>query len=150
MDNAQSLHQLRMALATNCPWLRLRRLLQVHKSGDYGSPRVVDSTSECRSSMLACVWLIGLRPPPSCARAARQRLRGRATRSELVRSCCARVPWRAIKECPAVSASAAPNRRLPRSLSTGPSASNRWRMADSSIIQPCYSSQIHKESQPAN
>jgi len=46
-------------------WLSLRRLLQVHKSGDCGSPRVVGSTSERRSSMrLASVALIGLRPAP--------------------------------------------------------------------------------------
>jgi len=46
-------------------WLSLRRLLQVHSSGDRGSPRVSGSTSERRSSSkLVSVSLTGLRPPP--------------------------------------------------------------------------------------
>src|ERR1700676_1151355 len=46
-------------------WLSLRRLLQVHSSGDCGSPRVSGSTSVRRSSSkLASVSLRGLRPPP--------------------------------------------------------------------------------------
>src|SRR5882762_5205143 len=47
-------------------WLSLRRLLEVHSSGDCGSPRVSGSTSARRSSSkFASVSLRGLRPPPT-------------------------------------------------------------------------------------
>src|ERR1019366_2500857 len=124
-------------------WLSLRRLLQVHKSGDCGSPRVVGSTRERRSSMrLASIALIGLRPPPnrrtrsaSTAPPARNSLSARPT---VLRASPVARDTAAIPPCPAVIASAAANRRRPRSSSTGSSASNRWRMVDSSITPPYY------------
>jgi hypothetical protein len=125
-------------------WLSLRRLLQVHNSGDCGSPRVSGSTSARRSSSkLASVSLRGLRPPPD------RRTRSASGVSPARNSASPRpIVLRAMPvarvtaltpPCPADAASAAAKRRRARSSSTGISASKHWRMADSSITPKRYS-----------
>src|SRR5712664_3468897 len=125
-------------------WLSLRRLLEVHSSGDCGSPRVSGSTSARRSSSkFASVSLRGLRPPPT------RRTRSKSGVSPARNSASPRpIVLRAIPvaritaiipPCPADVASAAAKRRRPRSSSTGERASKRWRMADSSITPKRYS-----------
>src|SRR5258705_6823593 len=125
-------------------WLSLRRLLEVHSSGDCGSPRVSGSTSARRSSSkFASVSLRGLRPPPT------RRTRSKSGVSPARNSASPRpIVLRAIPvaritamipPCPADVASAAAKRRRPRSSSTGARASKRWRMADSSITPKRYS-----------
>jgi hypothetical protein len=118
----------------------LAQALAVHSSGDCGSPRVSGSTSARRSSSqggLASVSLSGLRPPPG------RRTRSGSGVSSARNSASPRpIVLRAMPvarvtaltpPCPADLASAAANRRRPRSSSTGASASKRWRIADSSI-----------------
>src|SRR5882757_828957 len=136
-------------------WLSLRRLLEVHSSGDCGSPRVSGSTSARRSSSkFASVSLTGLRPPPA------RRTRSKSGVSPARNSASPRpIVLRAIPvaritatipPCPADVASAAAKRRRPRSSSTGASASKRWRMADSSITPKRYSLVIPEGIPPAN
>src|SRR6266704_2094144 len=136
-------------------WLSLQRLLEVHSSGDCGSPRVSGSTSARRSSSkFASVSLTGLRPPPA------RRTRSKSGVSPARNSASPRpIVLRAIPvaritatipPCPADVASAAAKRRRPRSSSTGASASKRWRMADSSITPKRYSLAIPEGIPPAN
>src|SRR3984957_18345531 len=136
-------------------WLSLRRLLEVHSSGDCGSPRVSGSTSARRSSSkFASVSLRGLRPPPT------RRTRSKSGVSPARNSASPRpIVLRAIPvaritamipPCPADVASAAAKRRRPRSSSTGARASKRWRMADSSITPKRYSLATPEGIPPAN
>src|ERR1700722_6756665 len=136
-------------------WLSLRRLLEVHSSGDCGSPRVSGSTSARRSSSkFASVSLRGLRPPPP------RRTRSKSGVSPARNSASPRpIVLRAIPvaritamipPCPADVASAAAKRRRPRSSSTGARASKRWRMADSSITPKRYSLATPEGIPPAN
>src|SRR5207342_3213174 len=111
---------------------RLRRLLAVHNSGAIGSPRAVGSTRSFRSeSKLGSVTTSGRRPPPlrrtrsGPAIGAASPRSSASPRSIVLRATPVIRDTAVTPPCPAASASAAANRRRPRSFRIGSSAS--WR-----------------------
>ena len=136
------------------PPAKLRKLLAVHSKGLSGSPRVAGSTKARKSSSkLGSVSVSGLRPAPG------RRTRPTGGPSVAPQSSAKPRPivlraipviwataWMPPK--PAARASAAANRRRPRSSSTGFNASNRSRIANSSIITKRYSRSSHTGNPP--
>src|SRR4051795_1479516 len=120
-----------------------RRLLQVQRSGDIGSPRSLGATSASRSSSRAAsVATSGLRPPPG------RRTRSASSRAAVASSFKPRpivltaMPvardTAAIPPYPAVRASVAANSRRRRSSRWGNSKVKRARMPVGSIIPTRY------------
>src|SRR3954470_10866784 len=120
-----------------------RRLLQVQRSGDIGSPRSLGATSASRSSSRAAsVATSGFRPPPG------QRTRSASSRAAVASSFKPRpivltaMPvardTAAIPPYPAVRASVAANSRRLRSSRWGNSKVKRARMPVGSIIPTRY------------
>ncbi len=135
-------------------WLSLRRLLEVHSSGDCGSPRVSGSTS---AQIIEQIRIrLAQRPTTSAHPAYPFQVRrlactqfGQPASDRAARDTGGTITAM-IPPCPADVASAAAKRRRPRSSSTGARASKRGRMADSSITPKRYSLATPEGLPPAN
>src|SRR6516162_3830840 len=123
---------------------RCRMLLQVHRNGDWGSPRLVGSTSASRSGRnVGSLRIAGLRPAPG------RRIRGEGSSSPnsvkprpiVLGAMPVALATAVMPPYPAANASAAATRRRPRSSRNGATMENRSRMGSISITTTRYGMQ---------